>query len=239
VQRLSRALVGIAVTVVISPLVAAFVPPLDAAFAGPASGAANVVRGGDGGARTAPVAKDPGCIYGKVLDGHSGAVRCLSSEEISPPGPHDIPRVRDGGVDASGRSSADRGRPRDAGGVDVAVADVASALRAVAITVDSVNFENGDVPRAQAALERFAKKEMPHCATDHDWRAGGRRSGEDAHLDLRFLVRAPGRAEGIDVSGARGLSTKLVQCITSALAGRPIGAPSADPVAVTVRFGFR
>jgi hypothetical protein len=236
VQRIPRALAGIAIAMVAAPLLAAFLPPLDSALAAPSSGAPGAAREGDGGAKAARAPKDPGCIYGKVLDGHTGEIRCLSPQEIGPPGPYDIPPPPDAGVDASVRSRAERVRSRDAGDV---LADGAAPLRAASITVDSLEFENGDVPRAQAALERFARKDVSRCAVDHDWRAGGRRSESDAHIDLRFLVRAPGRAEGIDVSGARGLSAGLVQCITSALSNRLIGAPSADPVAVKVRFRFR
>jgi hypothetical protein len=228
VRSIPCALAGIAIAIVVSPLVAA--------FAAPGSGAPGATRDGDGGATALRAPKDPGCIYGKVLDGHTGEVRCLSPQEIGPAGPYDIPPPPDAGVDASVRSPAERVRLRDAGAV---FADGAVPLRPASIAVDSLEFENGDVPRAQAALERFARRELARCAGDHDWRPGGRRSESAAHIELRFLVRAPGRAEGIDVSGARGLSAGLVQCITSALSNRLIGAPSADPVAVKVRFGFR
>jgi hypothetical protein len=229
---------GVVMAVAISPLVGALVLPLDEARAGRASDAPSAGRVGDGGSRPPRAARDPGCIYGKVLDGHTGEIRCLSPEEITPPGPYDIPPPPDGGVDASA-SSTHRARRRDAGDVDVPVADSAIAPRVASITVDSVEFENGDVPRAQAALERFARKDLARCANEHDWRPGNRRPDGDSHVDLRFLVRAPGRAEGIDVSGSRGVSARLVQCITSALANRPIGAPSSDPVAVSVRFKLR
>lgn len=237
VRSIPRALLGIAAAMAVSPLLVAVLPPLDSALAAPASARALVAgREGDGGAKALGAPKDPGCIYGKVLDGHTGEIRCLSPQEVGPPGPYDIPPPPDAGVDASVRVPTDRVRLRDAGDVFV---DGAVPLRAASITVDSLDFENGDVPRAQAALERFAKRELSRCAGDHDWKAGGRRSESAAHIELRFLVRAPGRAEGIDVSGVRGLSTRLVQCITSALSNRLIGAPSADPVAVKVRFSFR
>src|SRR6266852_6995536 len=60
---------------------------------------------------------DPGCIYGQVIDGHSGTVRCLSPEEVSPPGPYDTPaEPQDAGTDADGgRNGASSGPRRDAG----------------------------------------------------------------------------------------------------------------------------
>jgi hypothetical protein len=237
VRTTARALVIIAAAVAISPVGVVFLVPLDAALAHPAPARQAAVRGADGGAKTARAARDPGCIYGRVLDGHTGQIRCLSPEEITPPGPYDIPPP-DAGADGSRQPL--RGRWRDAGESGVGVADGANALRAMSITIDSVDFENGDVPRARAALDRFAKKDLVRCANEHDGKPGRRRAeGGDSHVDLRFLVRAPGRAEGIDVSAAHGVSAGLVQCITSALANRPIGAPSDDPVAVSVRFRFR
>jgi hypothetical protein len=238
VRSTRRALFAVAIAIAIAPPAIAFLWPLNAALARPGPGAWSAARGADGGASTPREARDPGCIYGKVLDGHTGEIRCLSPEEITPPGPYDIPQPPDGGVDASA-PAFHRVRLRDAGEAGVGFADGAIPLRAVSITVDSVDFENGDVPRAQGALERFAKKDLVRCANEHDWSPGKRRANGDAHVVLRFLVRAPGRAEGIDVSGARGLSAGLIQCITSALANRPIGAPSNDPVAVSVRFRFR
>jgi hypothetical protein len=156
---------------------------------------------------------------------------------VVPRGPYDPPRPADGGADAPllpyfGPRRRDAGR-------DVAVSDAAVPLREVSVGVASVDFENGDVPRAQAALERFAKKHVARCVNEHGWRIGRRSADGDTHVDLRFLVRAPGRAEGVDVASARGVPPALVRCIATALANRVIGAPSSDPVAVSVRFKFR
>jgi len=177
---------------------------------------------------------DPGCLHGQVVDGHSGAVRCLSAQELTLAGPYDMlpPEPSDAGLD-SGRdaaSAAGGGARRDAG----AFLDSSSAipLRTISVSIEGLSFENGDVPRAPLALDRI-KKDFARCAANEPLLVKS-----DATLDLRFLVRGPGRAEGVDVVQVRGMSVDVVRCVTSQLAGRQVGSPSADPVAValTVRF---
>jgi len=218
---------------------AVFSPPFAAALADPASGSEKPARGTDRGPRAGSGARDPGCIYGKVLDGHTGEIRCLSPDEVAPRGPYDTAPPSDAGADASIDASAEAWRRRDAGSFDVALVDAAIPLRSGSVTVEAVDFQNGDVPRAQAALERLARKELTRCATEHEARGDRRRATGDCYIELRFLVRAPGRAEGVDVSDTHGVSDALVQCVTAALANRAIGAPSAEPVAVTVKLRFR
>src|SRR5262245_43004535 len=70
-------------------------------------------------------AAGPGCIYGQVIDGHSGTVRCLSPEEVTPPGPYDTPAI-DAGADAGAPDAAtDAALRKEAG---VVGADAASPV---------------------------------------------------------------------------------------------------------------
>ncbi len=167
--------------------------------------------------------RDPGCLYGKVLDGHSGKIRCLSPEEVTPPGPYDTP-VGDAGagtVDGAATSAPPVARV-DAG------ADGSAGVPVVPLsaTIESLTFEGGDVPRASAALDRI-KKDFVRCASNERPPKG------DVTVELRFLVRAPGRAEGVDVGSVHGMSADMVRCVRSTLAGRSVGAPSSDPVGVS------
>jgi len=172
--------------------------------------------------------KDPGCLYGKVLDGHSGAIRCLSPEEVSPPGPYDTPV--DGGVDASDGASPDAAQAskRDA------APEAGSALPMVPLSasIEDLTFDGGDVPRAPAALDRL-KKDFLRCAASERVPKG------EATVELRFLVRAPGKAEGVDVGGVHGMSADMVRCVRAALAGRLVGSPSSDPVGVSFSLHVR
>jgi hypothetical protein len=169
---------------------------------------------------------DPGCLYGRVLDGHTGEVRCLSPEELTPPGPYDWPPPPDAG-------GPDVDLP-DVGGEPVLAADAGAEdaesphLRPTKVRVGSISFDNGDVPRAKAVLERLAKGELSKCASEH---GGVRGSGS---VELKFLVRARGRAEGVDVGKVKGVPRAVVECLVNALARRAVGAPTTEPVGVTV-----
>jgi hypothetical protein len=202
-------------------LVAIFVVGVPALFAGDAEA-------------RAPGRKGPGCIYGQVVDGHSGEVRCLSPAEVSPRAPYDTPDSPDAGADAAPEASAPL--RRDGGGVVDASAPI--PLRPFSATVEGLSFENGEVPRAAAALERI-KKDFSKCASAES--TPGRSDGvkPDGSIELRFLVRAPGKAEGVDVVQSRGVSADVVKCVATSLAGRSVGAPTNEPVAVSLVVRFK
>jgi hypothetical protein len=114
---------------------------------------------------------------------------------------------------------------------ELSPASAAASARPVVVSLDGPVFDGGDVPRAAAALDRM-KPSFTRCASTEN-----ALTKNEASIDLRFLVRAPGRAEGVDVDKARGLSGDVVRCMTSVLARSYVGAPSDDPVgvAITVR----
>ncbi len=178
----------------------------------------------------------PGCLYGQVIDGHSGAIRCLSPEEVTP----NDTRSPDAGADAGVADAASDTAAKKDSGLDAAIAIPLRSGGSWAVAIEGLTFDSGDVPHAPAALDRI-KKDFAKCVEDS---AGGPKTAasntthRDATIDLRFLVRAPGRVEGVDVVQSRGMSSDIVRCVVSSLAGRPVGAPTSDPVAVslTVRF---
>jgi hypothetical protein len=100
------------------------------------------------------------------------------------------------------------------------------------VSIESLSFYGGDVPHAPAALDRI-KQDFANCSPDGQGLKG------DATVTLRFLVRASGRAEGVDVVQAHGMSSDVVRCVASSLALRPIGAPTVDPVAVSLIVSFK
>jgi hypothetical protein len=114
-----------------------------------------------------------------------------------------------------------------------ATSGTGASTRPVTVSLEGPVFDSGDVPRAAASLERM-KGAFARCAS-----AQTALTKAEATVDLRFLVRAPGRAEGVDVDKARGLSGDVVRCMTSVLARSYIGAPSDDPVGVAVTVRVR
>lgn len=180
-------------------------------------------------------ASDPGCFYGRQIDGHTGRVRCLAPEELDPP-LHVHPDTRalaeqlgmlhgpePESPDASVSSQTDAGaEEEEADGGEEGTASGGFKARVV-----SLSFENGVAGRAHASLKRVQGK-MAECVD----KEGGLKS-QSARLKVLFLVRARGRAEGLIVASARNIPPKVVRCITKVIEAQPVGAPSNDPVGVT------
>lgn len=144
--------------------------------------------------------------------------------------------VSDAGADVFTQGDASSGVGPEAGpgdgGAITAPSDEAGDDRDVRprltrVVVESVVFANGEVPRAQASLDKLATQELAACATER-----GGVSGEGT-VELKFLVRVRGRAEGVSVGRVRNVPPRVVDCLAWTLSRRPVGAPSDDPVGVT------
>ncbi|WP_437924688.1 hypothetical protein WMF37_37535 [Sorangium sp. So ce291] len=92
---------------------------------------------------------------------------------------------------------------------------------------------NGDVPNVAKRLEKVST-DLAQCVADN-----GGLSGATGSLKIQFLVRVRGRAEGVEILEARGVTPDAQRCIRQFLKNRPIGTPSADPVGVTVTLSLR
>lgn len=123
---------------------------------------------------------------------------------------------------------ADAGKQGPDAASDEVAGDAGPTFRATQVSVVSVSFQNSEVPRAQASLERLASKELSACASENGGVEG------QGSVELKFLVRARGRAEGVDVGRARNVPPAVASCLASTLSRRPVGAPSEEPVFVTV-----
>jgi hypothetical protein len=100
-----------------------------------------------------------------------------------------------------------------------------------ALSFGKLKFEGGEVPKAEASVQKLAPAFVA-CVNE----AGGVRS-EGVRGAVSFLVRAAGIAEGAAVV-ADGLSDATRQCIQRAIAKKRIGDPSSDPVGVTAELIF-
>jgi hypothetical protein len=151
----------------------------------------------------------PRCPYGELSDPHRGFVRCLLPEERDagwlPPPPQGEPAP-----------SADT--PKDA----------PRAGPPPLVEIGAAKFESGEVPRADKILGKLAG-DIARCVADH-----GGLAGDAGSLKVQFLVRARGRAEGVEVTGEKGVGAEASACVRLLLKDRAIGAPTADPVGVTV-----
>jgi hypothetical protein len=75
---------------------------------------------------------------------------------------------------------------------------------------------------------------MVACIADH-----GGLSGKRGKIKLQFLVRSRGRAEGVEILSAAGVTDEATACIADRLKNRVVGPPTADPVGVTVTLELK
>jgi hypothetical protein len=171
----------------------------------------------------APAAGDAGadgrprCPYGSLEDPHRGFVRCLLPDErdagwLPPPPQGDAPAEPPAAEP-----------PADAG----------PAAPPPSVEIGAPKFENGEVTRVEKSLGK-ATGELARCVAEH-----GGLQGEVGTVKVQFLVRSRGRAEGVEVLAAKGLSAEAAGCVRHLLKNKAIGAPTADPVGVTVIITFK
>jgi hypothetical protein len=156
----------------------------------------------------------PRCPYGELSDPHRGFVRCL------------LPDERDAGwlpPPAQGEPAPSAEPPKDA----------AHAGPPPLVEIGTAKFESGEVPKADKALGKLAG-DIARCVADH-----GGLAGDAGGFKVQFLVRARGRAEGVEVTGQKGVSAEATACVRLLLKNKAIGAPTADPVGVTFTVSLK
>jgi hypothetical protein len=184
--------------------------------------------------RAAAAASDvdaaPRCPYGALEDPQRGFVRCLTPDE------------RDAGWPAPGPQKEALPKeepppPKEAPQPEPPPPPKEPAPAATApppsVEVGTPKFENGQVPKAEKFLHGLSN-EIAKCVSQHGGLSGGTGS-----MKVQFLVRARGRAEGVEVLSAKGVAPEAQTCVRVLLKNRAIGAPSADPVGVTVTLTFK
>ncbi len=103
-----------------------------------------------------------------------------------------------------------------------------------AVEIGSPAFENGQVPRTEKALAKLSDA-IGKCVADH-----GGLSAATGSMKLTFLDSRPRTLhEGVEVQSAKNVSADAKDCVRLLLKNKAIGAPSADPVGVTVELRFK
>jgi hypothetical protein len=158
----------------------------------------------------------PRCPYGALEDPHRGFVRCLQPDERDagwlPPPPQNAPAP-----------PPPPDAPPDAG--------ASGALPSVEI--GAPKFDGGEVTKVEKSLGK-ASGDLARCVADH-----GGLLADAGSVKIQFLVRARGRAEGVEVLASKGVSAEAASCVRQTLRNKAIGAPSADPVGVTVTISWK
>jgi hypothetical protein len=232
------------------------VHPLTSADPGPSveggAGEASALGEGDSGAPGDGGKPEGGCPNGALEDPHRGFVRCLAQGEKSPivGGEADAGADADAGDGASpgagsgnsgggGNGSGGAGSAPDAG-PPAAPAPTPAPTPAPApgpppiVEMKAPKFENGDVPKAEKNLSgKKVLDAIAKCVAD----AGGL-TAKTGSLKVELMVRARGKAEGVEVK-PQGVSEEAARCVRTFLKNRSVGMPTADPTGVTVVYNLK
>ena len=176
---------------------------------------------------------DPACAWGRLANGKGMLLRCLTKDEAqqlqagsgvkraNPPG------ARGPLADAGSPPAASAAEPSPSEPSPKPSPDSTSIVPRRA-TIVSVRADQGELPMARRKLatarERFVK-----CAREH-----GGLTEPKATVEVRFLVRERGRAEGVSVKKRSGLSRAAAQCIADVVDRRYVGIPAAPIVGASV-----
>ena len=178
---------------------------------------------------------DPACAWGRIGNGKGVIVRCLSEGEAQ--------ALRAGTVTAVPAASA-----APAPVVSASAAPVASTApttedapevdagapaagdEKLDVTVGPVTADSGElgIGKLGAARDKYAK-----CVNDN----GGLKEAT-GEVQVRFLLRAKGRAEGVSVAKRIGVTTEAARCVSEVVDRRYVGVPDAPIVGATVAIKF-
>jgi hypothetical protein len=195
---------------------------------------------------------DPACAWGRVSNGRGLLVRCLTRDESDR-----LSKSPAAGTAATGATSvADQAKadatpaPSMAGGTEPksgqgGVRPANSEATANPATKDepskeplsaelvSVIADEGELPLAKkklgAPLDRYAK-----CVAEH-----GGLTASVGQVEVRFLVRERGRAEGVSLGKFQGMSEAAASCVAQVVDRRPTGTPEAPVVGATALIRVR
>jgi len=102
-----------------------------------------------------------------------------------------------------------------------------------AVTLSDPEFINGDVPKVASILRRTAA-DVSECVAEH-----GGLEAEKGLLKVQFLVRARGKAEGVEILERKAVSTDAGRCVQKLLKNKWVGMPSVDPTGVQFRYELK
>ncbi|HEY4106357.1 MAG TPA: hypothetical protein VGM44_20800 [Polyangiaceae bacterium] len=181
---------------------------------------------------------DPACPWGRIGNGKGIVLRCLTEAETQALRAGTVPAASAQGTPNSSQavSGASSAAPpaqatpaEDANDADTGKAP-GSTDEKLEVTVGPVTAESGElgIGKLGAPKDKYAK-----CVTDN----GGLKetSGE---VEVKFLVRARGRAEGVSVAKRTNLSQEAARCVSEVVDRRYVGTPAEPIVGATVVIKF-
>jgi hypothetical protein len=101
------------------------------------------------------------------------------------------------------------------------------------VEVGAPKLTGGTVQSLDEALAK-TRDAVAQCVAQN-----GGLSGDAGRIDVQFLLRERGRAEGVEVPKAVKVSEAAARCVQKLLKNRWIGMPSAEPVAVAFTYKIK
>jgi hypothetical protein len=174
---------------------------------------------------------DPACAWGRIGNGKGLIVRCLSEAEAQ--------ALRAGTVAALPASVAPSASAAATSAPAVVAPDETPEADAGApsandekldVAIGPVTADSGElgVGKLGAPKDKYVK-----CINDN----GGLKEAT-AEVQVRFLLRAKGRAEGVSVAKRIGVTTEAARCVSEVVDRRFVGVPDAPIVGATVTIKF-
>ncbi|HTA93673.1 MAG TPA: hypothetical protein VK745_29040 [Polyangiaceae bacterium] len=182
---------------------------------------------------------DPACAWGRIGNGKGIIVRCLSETEAQALRAGTVPALPVASAAPSLAPSANPPTPTPASTSSSAATPSEDDTDAgppsandekLDVTVGPVTADSGElgIGKLGAPRDRYAK-----CVNDN----GGLKEAA-AEVQVRFLVRQRGRAEGVSVVKRTGVSTEAARCVSEVVDRRYVGVPDAPIVGATVVIKF-
>lgn len=187
---------------------------------------------------------DPACPWGRIGNGKGLIVRCLSEAEAQGLRAGTLPLPNSSALPVA--SAAPSSSPAAATSAALATppaadetADVDAGAPAptappsnekLEITVGPVTADTGTlgVGKLGAARDKYLK-----CINDN----GGLKDAT-GEVQVRFMLRQKGRAEGVSVAKRSGVSAEAARCVSEVVDRRYVGVPAEPMVGATVSIKF-
>jgi len=183
---------------------------------------------------------DPACPWGRIGNGKGIIVRCLSEAEAqalragtvqaapaqsAPPNP-----AAPSSAAPSATPPAPTTPPEEANDADAGAAPSNPVDEKLEVSVGPVTADSGElgIGKLGQPKDKYVK-----CVNDN-----GGLQGASGEVQVRFLVRQRGRAEGVSVAKRSSVSQEAARCISEVVDRRYVGTPADPIVGATVVIKF-
>jgi len=176
---------------------------------------------------------DPACPWGRIGNGKGLIVRCLSEAEAQALRAGTVAALPASAAAAASAAPVSTPPSSTVAPEDTPEADAGAPSandEKLDVTIGPVTADTGElgVGKLGAPKDKYVK-----CINDN----GGLKEAT-AEVQVRFLLRSKGRAEGVSVAKRIGVTTEAARCVSEVVDRRFVGVPDAPIVGATVTIKF-